>query len=83
LVNRVVTAAELDAFVADWAARLAAGPPIALAQTKWLLDQSATVSLEQAVEDEGRAQAVNLATADTAEAIAAFFEKRAPVFTGR
>ena len=31
LVNRVVPDAELDAFVDGWAARLAAGPPIALA----------------------------------------------------
>ena len=38
LVNRVVPDAELDAFVDGWAARLAAGPPIALAQTKRLLD---------------------------------------------
>src|SRR6266540_4468806 len=39
---------ELDAFVDDWATRLAAGPPIALAMTKRLLDNSAEVSLEQA-----------------------------------
>src|SRR3954468_19098866 len=32
IVNRVVPAAELDAFVDDWAARLAAGPPIALSR---------------------------------------------------
>ena len=31
LVNRVLPDGELDAFVDDWAARLAAGPPIALA----------------------------------------------------
>jgi len=83
LVNRVVPVADLDAFVADWAARLAAGPPIALAQTKWLLDQSATVTLAQACEDEGRAQALNFGTGDTAEAMAAFLEKREPRFSGR
>ena len=31
LVNRVLPDAEIDGFVDDWAARLAAGPPIALA----------------------------------------------------
>ncbi len=83
LVNRVVPAGELDAFVDDWAAKLAAGPPIALAQTKWLLNNSLQVTLEQALEGEGMAQTVNSATADTDEALAAFLEKRPPRFTGR
>src|SRR2546426_1124768 len=34
LVNRVVPAAQLDAFVEEWAARLAAGPPVALSMSK-------------------------------------------------
>ena len=83
LVNRVVPVAELDAFVADWAARLAAGPPIALALSKRLLDSSHTVTLEQALDDEGRAQTVNFATKDTIEAITAFLQKRPPEFHGR
>jgi 2-(1,2-epoxy-1,2-dihydrophenyl)acetyl-CoA isomerase len=82
LVNRVVPAGELDTFVDDWAAKLAAGPPIALAQTKGLLNNSFQVTLEQALEDEGRAQTVNGATADTAEALKAFLEKRPPQFEG-
>ena len=83
LVNRVVPAGELDAFVDDWATKLAAGPPIALAQTMALLNNSFQVTLEQALEDEGRAQTVNGATADTAEALKAFLEKRPPQFEGR
>ena len=83
LVNRVVAAAQLDDVVEDWARRLAAGPPIALAQTKRLLTNSFEVTLEQALEDEGWAQTVNGATADTAEAMAAFLEKREPRFSGR
>ena len=83
LVNRVVPAAQLDDFVEDWARRLAAGPPIALAQTKRLLTNSFEVTLEQALEDEGWAQTVNFGTADTPEAIAAFLQKREPKFTGR
>ena len=43
LVNRVVPAAELDAFVDDWARRLAAGPPIALSMTKRMLNDSLAV----------------------------------------
>jgi 2-(1,2-epoxy-1,2-dihydrophenyl)acetyl-CoA isomerase len=82
LVNRVVADAEVDAFVDGWAARLAAGPPIALAQTKRLLNNSMAVTLEQALEDEGAAQTVNFGTKDTAEAMSAFLEKRDPTFTG-
>jgi 2-(1,2-epoxy-1,2-dihydrophenyl)acetyl-CoA isomerase len=83
LVNRVVPADSLDAFVDDWAARLAAGPPIALGQSKRLLNNAFEVTLEQALHDEGAAQTVNFATKDTAEAMAAFLEKRTPGFTGR
>ncbi|MCB0970048.1 MAG: enoyl-CoA hydratase/isomerase family protein [Acidimicrobiales bacterium] len=83
LVNRVVPVAELDAAVADWARRLAAGPPIALAQTKALLDQSSTSTLAQSLAAEGAAQAVNFGTDDTGEAIAAFLGKREPRYTGR
>ena len=83
LVNRVVPAGELDAFVDDWAQKLAAGPPIALAQTKRLLNNSMAVTMEEALDDEGAAQTVNFGTADTAEAMAAFLGKRDPRFTGR
>jgi enoyl-CoA hydratase/carnithine racemase len=83
LVNRVLPDDEIDAFVADWAARLAAGPPIALAMTKRMLDNSLQVTLEEALDDEGVAQTVNFATADTAEAMKAFVEKREPKFEGR
>ncbi len=84
LVNRVVPDDDLDAFVADWADRLAGGPPIALAQTKHLLDNAMAVTMEQALDDEGMAQTVNIAgTKDTGEAFLAFIEKRAPRFQGR
>jgi 2-(1,2-epoxy-1,2-dihydrophenyl)acetyl-CoA isomerase len=82
LVNRVVADAQLDAFVLDWATRLAAGPPIALAQTKRLLNNSANVTLEEALDDEGAAQVVNFGTKDTVEAMTAFIEKREPRFIG-
>jgi len=83
LVNRVVPDAALDGFVADWATRLAAGPPIAVAMTKRLLDNAMNVTLEEALDDEGMAQTVNFGTNDTPEAILAFVEKRQPRFRGR
>jgi len=83
IVNRVVPAAEIDGFVADWAARLAAGPPLALSMSKAMLNNSVGPSLEQAIEVEAYAQSVNFTSADAGEAFRAFLEKRPPVFTGR
>lgn len=83
LINRVVPAEDIDALVADWAARLAAGPPIALAMTKRMLNRAFEQSFEQALDDEARCQTVNFGTQDTIEAITAFLQKRDPRFTGR
>jgi 2-(1,2-epoxy-1,2-dihydrophenyl)acetyl-CoA isomerase len=82
LVNRVLPDDQLDAFVDDWARRLAAGPPIALAMSKRLLDNSMNVTLEEALDDEGMAQTVNFGTKDTIEAVMAFVEKRTATFKG-
>jgi enoyl-CoA hydratase/carnithine racemase len=83
LVTWVVSAAEIDAFVTDLADRLAAGPPIALAQTKALLNEGADRTLRDALANEARAQVINFATTDAAAAYAAFAERREPSFTGR
>ncbi len=83
LVNRVVAAAELDAFVDEWATRLASGPPVALALDKQMLDEASTRSFDEALELECTSQCVNLATRDTREGFKAFMEKRAPRFEGR
>ena len=83
LVNRVLPAGELDAFVQDWAATLASGPPLALSMTKTLLHASSMSSMEQAVENEARCQSLNFSSEDTKEALAAFAEKRDAVFVGR
>ena len=83
LVTWVVPGAEIDAFIRDLALRLAAGPPIALAHTKALLNEGADRTLRDALANEARAQAVNFATADARAAYAAFAERREPPFTGR
>lgn len=83
LVNRVVPGDELDSAVDEWAQRLAAGPPIALALTKSMLNNSANRTMSQALDDEARAQTITLASADTREAFAAFVDKRDPTFRGR
>jgi 2-(1,2-epoxy-1,2-dihydrophenyl)acetyl-CoA isomerase len=82
LVNRVVPAAELDGEVDALVARLLTMAPVALSQTKHLLDQAMSTTFEDAVEAEAMAQVVNLGTPDAKEAVRAFMEKRAPEFTG-
>jgi enoyl-CoA hydratase/carnithine racemase len=83
LVTWVVGANEIDAFVTDVAERLAAGPPIALAYSKALLNEGADRTMRDALANEARAQAGNFATEDSAEAYAAFADKRDPSFTGQ
>lgn len=83
LVNRVVPDDEIDAFVDDWAARLAAGPPLAMAQTKQLLDSAFAVGLGEALQAEAMAQSVCITSDDAREAMVAFFKKRKPTFEGR
>jgi enoyl-CoA hydratase/carnithine racemase len=83
LINRVVPLADIDAFVGDWASTLAGGPPLALSLNKTLLDNSAHSSMEEALENEARCQAVNSSSMDTREGLAAFAEKRNPTYIGR
>jgi 2-(1,2-epoxy-1,2-dihydrophenyl)acetyl-CoA isomerase len=83
LVNRVVPHDELDATVREIAGRLAALPPVQLSVSKRLLNQSLSVSMADALEFEDVAQVLNFQSADTAEAVAAFVQKRPPNFTGR
>lgn len=82
LINRVVPPDELDGFVDDWATRLAAGPPIAQTLIKRQLNNAALLTFEQALEDEGRGQAITLQSRDTAEAIRSFVTKETPTFEG-
>jgi 2-(1,2-epoxy-1,2-dihydrophenyl)acetyl-CoA isomerase len=82
LVNKVVSAAELDAVAAEWGRRLAAGPTLALGLSKRLLDAAPSVTLPQALEDEARCQHITYASQDLREGFAAYVERREPRFTG-
>ncbi|MBP2366236.1 enoyl-CoA hydratase/isomerase family protein [Pseudonocardia parietis] len=82
LVTYVVDGAEIDGFVADLGARLAAAAPVALAQSKALLHENVDRTMRDALASEARTQSVNFATADASAAFAAFNEKREPEFTG-
>jgi 2-(1,2-epoxy-1,2-dihydrophenyl)acetyl-CoA isomerase len=82
LVNRVVPAAELRNTTRDFAARIAAGPPLALGLAKALRNRSATVDLATSLGFEAYAQAQTITSEDHAEGVRAFLEKRPPTFTG-
>jgi 2-(1,2-epoxy-1,2-dihydrophenyl)acetyl-CoA isomerase len=83
LVNWVVPAAELDEHVQRLAKRLAAGPTIAYAKTKTLLNESLDRSLEQQLEAEVQSFAQCAHTADLKEGVTAFVQKRRAQFNGK
>ncbi|MER5756322.1 enoyl-CoA hydratase-related protein [Streptomyces sp. NPDC002088] len=82
LVTWVVPESEVDAFTDGVCDRLVGGPPVALAQSKALLNEGVDRTLRDALANEARAQGVNFATRDATEAFAAFAQRRDPHFTG-
>jgi 2-(1,2-epoxy-1,2-dihydrophenyl)acetyl-CoA isomerase len=82
LVNEVVPADQLLETAKAWGHRLSTGPTTALSLIKRLLDASSGSSFEEAIEDEARVQHIAYTTADMAEGIASFLERREPRFTG-
>jgi 2-(1,2-epoxy-1,2-dihydrophenyl)acetyl-CoA isomerase len=64
------------------ALRLAGLAPQAVALTKRALERSWSVALEAALEDEAYRQGIAGASADHAEGLAAFLDKRPPRFSG-
>jgi 2-(1,2-epoxy-1,2-dihydrophenyl)acetyl-CoA isomerase len=80
IANRVVPAAELMTAATTLAKEIAAGPPTALAMIKTLLNKSSTSTLEQMLEYESYAQTLAYTTDEHREGVAAFREKRNPVF---
>lgn len=82
LVTWVQPGVHIDAFTGDVARRLAAGPPLALRQTKALLNAGADRTLPEALDAEAAAAGINLSGPDVLEAFSAWAEKREPVYTG-
>jgi enoyl-CoA hydratase len=83
IVNRVVPAAEFDAFVADWAGKLASKSPAIMRLGKEAMRRQLDMPLDDAL-DYLRAQlTLALSTEDIVEGVTAFFEKREPVWKGR
>jgi 2-(1,2-epoxy-1,2-dihydrophenyl)acetyl-CoA isomerase len=82
LVSEVVEADALPARAAELAATYAAAPTRGVGLTKRLFEHAFTASLDDQLALEARLQQEATGTADFAEGVAAFLEKRPPRFTG-
>jgi 2-(1,2-epoxy-1,2-dihydrophenyl)acetyl-CoA isomerase len=83
LINEVVPVGELRETGLEWGRRLAAAPTTAISVIKRQLDDSAQLTMEQALEAEAQGQHITYTTSDVREGIAAFLERRDPRFTGK
>ena len=82
LADRVVPDAELEATVTGLALKLASGPTRAYAATKRALNASCLAGLADQLELEAELQGELAVSGDHQEGIAAFRDKRQPVFRG-
>jgi 2-(1,2-epoxy-1,2-dihydrophenyl)acetyl-CoA isomerase len=82
LAYRCVAEDELAGVAAELAARLAAGPTRSLGLSKRLLNEAFETDLAHSLELEGAYQSLAATSADLAEGMAAFRDRRDPNFSG-
>lgn len=82
LVNHVVEPAELMDFALEFAGKIANNPPVAARLIKKAIYQGLNKNLDEELTFEAFAQVTCSSTGDMKEAVAAFKEKRPPVFKG-
>jgi enoyl-CoA hydratase/carnithine racemase len=82
LLNDVVPGAELEDAVDALVARIASKSPLGLRRMKHLADEALESSVEDGLRAELAVAAEHIRSADMAEGLAAFHEKREPRFTG-
>ena len=80
--NKLVAADQLQKDAMDLAMSLAAGPTLGHATTKRCLHNEWEMSVDEAIDNEARAQAACMETEDFARAYRAFVAKQTPKFEG-
>lgn len=83
LVNHVYTPEDLEAKTFEMANKIAEKSPIALQMAKEAVKLAARSNLDEGLRREVDLFAICFSTADKEEGVAAFLEKRKPVFTGK
>ena len=83
LVNKVVPADKLAATTRELAARIAAGPPVSIGLIKRAIYTGEYQDIESALSFVALTTGLCVQTEDAKEGVAAFLEKRPPVFKGR
>jgi enoyl-CoA hydratase/carnithine racemase len=81
IVNRVVGDGESLPVALETARQLAARPPAALRQTKWLMKRHTAALLDEAIRIEAQAFRERLSSPEANEAFTAFMERRKPDFS--
>ena len=82
LVNKVVPGADLETTAREWAERLAQGPTKTIGYAKRLLNRSLDVDRATLFEEEAMMVELVTGTADSAEGVASFRERRPTEFKG-